>query len=464
MSELGIIGIVAIGAAACSAIKIGGAIINSVSKSNQISQQQRNTGINAMSSYEESRWERRQREREQRRFEQEERQHQWEARQAERQRAWEEQRRIAEEARLNRIRETTTRFVNQHKNKFADLERQSLTRYMPSEFDNIHKQLQKIDSLLRNNPEAAMELSWKIGAELSSLPALAREAKREFEEKEKQRQQELAEMRKQATTELGQFLQSLLDGITDPIEADYAFEQLKKVQKQYAGRSVTPQELAIFKGEITQQIQEIRNEAVRKAAAWKEQKTKVNVKETQKTAIEMIEENIKQEQSVNPQLVQEVLANLAALKKQAVDKNLSNEEVLQQAAAEAQKIEDVVADETSRKIVVRSIMESLQKTGFVVSNPKRERNEKDEVVILARKPAGAEASFRVTADGGLTYKFDHYEGQKCKTDIKEVEELLDDVYGIELSDKRILWENPDKIKKGTLDNPNSVTQTRTKNG
>jgi hypothetical protein len=455
------VGVAAVGTAGYGAIKVGSAIAeaNRNSKRNQSY-----TGVNNMSSYEESRWEKRQREREQRRFEHEERQRQWESRQSERQRVWEEQQRIAQEAHLNRVREITLRFANQHKNKFADLERQSLTQYMPNEFANIHSQLQQLDFLLRDDPEAAMELSKQIGGELSSLPLLARDAKREFEIREKQRQQELSEMRRQATTELEQLLESLLADIKDPIEADYAFDQLKTMQKKYAGYSVDPQQFAQLKGEITQKVQAIRSEAAKKASEWKERKTKANVKETQQAAIEMLEENVKQEQFVNPQLVQDVLANLAALKKQVATSNLTNEEVLQQAATATQKVEEVVADETARKIVVRSIMESLQKTGFVVSNPKREKGEKDEVVILARKPAGAEASFRITADGGLTYKFDHYEGSKCKTDIKEVEELLDDVYGIELSDKRILWENPDRIKMGMLDNPNSINQTRFQNG
>ena len=92
-------------------------------------------------------------------------------------------------------------------------------------------------------------------------------------------------------------------------------------------------------------------------------------------------------------------------------------------------------------------MDSLEKSGFVVGKPQRQIGEKDEVVILARKPAGAEAAFRVTADGTMVYKFDHYEGMRCKADIDQVLPMLQEIYGVELSDARVLWQNPDRISK-----------------
>jgi hypothetical protein len=303
-----------------------------------------------------------------------------------------------------------------------------------------------------------------IGGTLIGLPALTRNAKREFEAKERQRQTELAEMRRQATSELENFLLSLVSEIKDPIEADYAFNGLKSIRKEYVGRIVDKAELEKIKSEVMLRVTKIKTEAAQQAAEWKRRKAQETKKETQIAAIEMMQENIKTDQAVNPLVVQEVLANLEALKKQAETKELSNEELQQESESATAKVEATVADETARKIVVRSIMESLQKTGFVVSNPKREKSEKDEVVILARKPAGQEAAFRIAADGKCSYKFDKYEGLKCKDDIEKVEEMLDDIYGIKLSDKRTLWQNPDHIKKGTIDNPNTTNQTRNKNG
>ena len=41
----------------------------------------------------------------------------------------------------------------------------------------------------------------------------------------------------------------------------------------------------------------------------------------------------------------------------------------------------------------------------------------------------------------------------CLKDINSFETDLEDIYGFKLSDKRVLWENPDRIKKGSRENP-----------
>lgn len=65
-------------------------------------------------------------------------------------------------------------------------------------------------------------------------------------------------------------------------------------------------------------------------------------------------------------------------------------------------------------------------------------------------------------DGRLTFKFDNYEGQKCKKDIDEVTTLLDECYGVKLSKGKVLWSNPDRIQRGSKENPIG-DETRTMN-
>ena len=43
------------------------------------------------------------------------------------------------------------------------------------------------------------------------------------------------------------------------------------------------------------------------------------------------------------------------------------------------------------------------------------------------------------------YKFDRYQGSACKKDIATVLPRLQSVYGIQLSNDRVLWENPDDM-------------------
>ena len=100
-----------------------------------------------------------------------------------------------------------------------------------------------------------------------------------------------------------------------------------------------------------------------------------------------------------------------------------------------------------RRQTVRSLVESLRKTGFVVEPPKRDAGADDVVVVHASKPSGSRAKFRVDLDGGFAYKFDHYEGQECAKDIDQVVPMLQEIYGIELSNERVTWENPDRIDR-----------------
>jgi len=148
----------------------------------------------------------------------------------------------------------------------------------------------------------------------------------------------------------------------------------------------------------------------------------------------------------NPKALDAMLTSLDAAK-QLINKTVDPDHIKKKIEEAATQADIAIADENCRRMVVRSIMDSLEKSGFVVSKPKRSSGEVDEVVILARKPAGAEAAFKVTADGSMIYKFDHYEGMQCKDDIDKVLPLLRDIYGVDLSDERVLWQNPERISK-----------------
>lgn len=141
-----------------------------------------------------------------------------------------------------------------------------------------------------------------------------------------------------------------------------------------------------------------------------------------------------------------MLSSVEAVK-QLIEKTADPDEILNKITDATTQADSAIADENCRRMVVRSIMDSLEKSGFVVSKPKRSAGDVDEVVILARKPAGAEAAFRVSADGSMIYKFDHYEGMQCKDDIDKVLPLLRDIYGVDLSEERVLWQNPERISK-----------------
>ncbi len=164
--------------------------------------------------------------------------------------------------------------------------------------------------------------------------------------------------------------------------------------------------------------------------------------------IEQMKRDLEDEKESDSRAVQDAVRKLDELKDKLP--TMAAGELQDQLIAEANKVDETIADETVRREVVRAIYQSLRKTGFIVEAPQLTG---ETVLLRARKPAGQQAEFGIKTDGEMLFKFDHYEGQKCRKDIDEVTSLLEECYGIKLDNKKVLWSNPDRIAKGARDNP-----------
>ncbi len=164
--------------------------------------------------------------------------------------------------------------------------------------------------------------------------------------------------------------------------------------------------------------------------------------------IDQMKRNLEQDKDSNPKAVEESVKNLDRLKENI--ETMSENELQEKLTEESDKVDGEIADETVRREVIKSIYQALKKSGFIVNNPTISG---DLVLLRAQKPAGQQAEFTVKLDGGLTFKFDNYEGQKCRKDIDEVTRLLDECYGVKLSNEKVIWSNPDRIQKGSKENP-----------
>lgn len=103
-------------------------------------------------------------------------------------------------------------------------------------------------------------------------------------------------------------------------------------------------------------------------------------------------------------------------------------------------------DESLRKSAVKAIVESIRKKGFIVEK-KNIRKKDDTVTIVALKPGNQKAEFTIDLDGKFMYCFDGYQGNACEQDITSMEEDLEKIYGISVTDKKVIWSNPDKLTK-----------------
>lgn len=360
------------------------------------------------------------------------------------------------EAYLERISSNVARFRDSYRRKLNELAKQGLEAFAQTEFAEVRRDLDRLDMLVTSDPESARDLSFQVGESLSGLPGLARSIQRDFQERDRQCRAEIKEARREATSELASFLSDLLGYVSDPVVRDFAYDKLREIQRVHQGVVVDASELDSIKSKIQSQFDSVLASANEQASQWKATKSAELAGESSSEMINLCREAAQNSYQQNSETLNKMLAGLDSLSA-SLNNAESFDNVLRKVQEIAGSAEESAIDEDCRRMVVRSIMESLQKTGFVVTNPKRSTEGLDEVVIRARKPSGPEALFRVHADGNMIYKFENYEGMRCKTDIDQVLPLLQEIYGIDLSDERVLWQNPDKLSREArpIDNGNS---------
>jgi len=351
----------------------------------------------------------------------------------------------------SRVRAKTAEFVARYRDLLMSLEDQGLSEYTNGECSALLGQVDEIERYLASDPVAARELSQNIGDRIYALPKVARAARKAAEQamsishqKEMQVLHDTERLRidteKKLQGELENTWQSYLLSWEDVLARQLSFPELAVLREQLFEQSDQ-----VTKVQLIKALDKVKKAGEQKAEALRveqEALAKVSVQQEQlqslKSQITDADANMEQLNKLSL-----ALANSDSLDSQSLKmkiNNISNE------------LDNAVVDESCRKEVVKAIYQSLRNSGFTVEHPKKDHN-KDEVVIRAAKPAGSQARFRVRLDGGMEYKFDHYKGSACKSDINQVLPKLQSVYGIKLSDERVIWENPDDVDKEAKPQP-----------
>lgn len=332
-----------------------------------------------------------------------------------------------------RVRETTQGFLDRYRAVLADVEAEGLVEYVSGEYDALRAGLDRIDRLQRSDPFAARDVSNEIGARVHALPRLARglrtagqRAQREAERLEEQRQV-------LARGELESAWQAALLAWNDPLAAQLARPELAALRARLNASGP-----ALSVGELTASLQALQERFSRDAAELRHQQSRQAAGEALQEMLADCRERVAQASAQAGSKAQELakaVDDAAAMTPDAMEKRLREVN---------ERLDDAVVDESCRREVVRAVYQSLGQAGFAVSAPRHDKSGgKDEVIVTGRRPAGALAVFRIELDGRMNYKFDQYQGSACRQDIDRVLPALQSVYGISLSDARVLWENPD---------------------
>lgn len=336
-------------------------------------------------------------------------------------------------------------YHQQYTSALEQLRQLGADQILPREFARLQGEVTRLGQLIESDPEAARDLNQLLTPEVAQFQTLARSVVAEYRQRERQRQLQEQEERQRAAVELQAFLASLQARIDDPIVREFALEPLQALRVTYADRLPRAAELSDLRREIRDHLTAILERAGEQSAQWKERQRQEQATAACQRQVELHQACLRQEAELAPEACQSESARWQAIQEVLASGQADAAQLHRDLAEERTRSEKAIVQERCRRQAVRAILASLQTAGFLVEAPRRQTGDKDEVVIRARKPAGAEASFRVGATGEMLYKFDRYEGSACQTDLARVLPLLRDVYGVNLSDERVLWRNPDRL-------------------
>jgi hypothetical protein len=259
------------------------------------------------------------------------------------------------------------------------------------------------------------------------------QAQREAEEAAREAERIRVEQQAKARQELEIAWQDELTTWADPLARQLAFKSLSEVRSRLMGT-----QSRVSAEELRAALKAVKVEHDKKSHQIREQESRVAEASATEETLQLCRDQIALVGGGAAERAQALGASLDAVGR------MSPEDASKRLVEVTRELDSAVVDESCRREVVQAVYRALEDAGFVTEKPRLVREgSANEVVILGRRPAGAQALFKVELSGKLNYKFDHYQGSACKKDIDTVLPRLQSIYGIQLSTERVLWENPD---------------------
>ncbi|ELI5391807.1 TPA: hypothetical protein ACMDP0_004640 [Vibrio parahaemolyticus] len=352
----------------------------------------------------------------------------------------ERQYRLAREREIaaRRVRQTTQEYADRYEAILSDVLAQGLEEFVQSDYTRLRKQLNNLQRELRNDPFRAREISMSIGQAIHALPRNARSIRKEVEHAEHQAYvaalKDKEEKERQHKSHLLNVWQQELLNWNDKLSLNAVLRELNELYT-----TLFSNERSVSEDDIKTALGNLKIEAEQRAHIRREQINKQNQKEASAELAEVISEDIVKNLSQEKALG--LTEQLELVRRETSDEPEKSQELLNEIS---KQMDTAIEEEAIRREMVKAVYKSLQEAGFHVQKPKLIKDKgKDEVLIAASRPAGNRALFQIELDGQCTYKFDNYKGQTCQKDIQQVLPKLTDIYGVDLSEERVLWSNPD---------------------
>lgn len=349
----------------------------------------------------------------------------------------------------SRVRSTTAGFLGRYRRILDDVRAEGLVAYAPHEYHQARSIVDQIDSLVGRDPEGARDLSIRHANAIHALPRVARAARLHAREQEWEGERQKAAATERAQEELETIWRENLSVWEDALARQLAFKDLAGLRAglMAPGSGTTA-------AELRSALDELRHRHEQQAARLREREAEAAREEAAREALAACRQGVEEARAAAPdaaRVVEEALARA---------EDLPPDEMQRCLAEATSALDDAVVNEVCRREVVQAVYRSLEDAGFVVDRPRRQLGQDlDEVVIRARRPSGAEASFRVDLNGGMNFEFAGYKGLACKKDVDVVLPQLEAIYGIKLSDRRVIWSNPDDRDQDARPQPTMNQET-----
>ena len=338
----------------------------------------------------------------------------------------------AHQARVAAVEENNEAFLRRYESILNDLIAEGLEEFMASEFSYVRSEIQRI----RYASDAFEARNWSVqlGQRMRTLPRQAREQRQIAEEHTRLQREDAAREAGRQAAKLQAEKETVWTVATsnweNKLARNLAFKSLAELRQR-----VLVENMSV--AQIQQAVAQIKQQAEAHAGKTQQefnQTLQAEAVQTEKAELVKVVEAANLPLTQTERLKQKIAA--------ASGENLA--EVTQEANV-AQ--DEAIENEAVRKEMVKAVYQSLKQAGFTVLQPVKLNNSEENIVLIqASRPSGNQAKFRINLDGSVRYEFDNYKGQHCKKDMEQVLPKLSEVYGINLSKERVIWENPDDEK------------------
>lgn len=360
------------------------------------------------------------------------------------------------------LRERSTRQARERMYRINEsvnnMKKEGLNRYVS--LKSVNNGIRQIESVLNDNPVIVRSIISMVETGLKYFRNRAIEAKREEERL-------IREQKSKNKEKILEIYYKNIRLIDDSILMDFVKDKLDSLKTELLKEDgKTDKDMEYYARHIETRIKNIIDDANLRAFEWRAKKEKDMEKKILETKIEIMEEELNNEKielKENEEKKNKLLQHIENAKKSLLNSNIENLNIsnLNEEINNINKeIDDIAITEEVRREVVKSIIKSLKDSEFTVEHPEIIQDDKGGIVkITAKKPSGKRAVCKIGLNGKLEYLFDNYEGLTCVKDIDKFTKDLEEIYSIKLSNKQVIWENPDRISKNALniDNDNKRT-------